>query len=76
MNFEKRVSDLAPSSNERTEILLKLPTEAEKNRFHPIQFTSTLRSNPYFGTLVSGEDAAGYRLWAVCNFSCSLPNGD
>lgn len=33
MNF--KVSDLAPSGNESTEILLKLPAEAEKKSIPP-----------------------------------------
>lgn len=57
MNF--KVSDLAPSGNEYTEILLKLPAEAEKKiDSTPFDLLPPFAvSNPHFGTLVSGGDA-------------------
>lgn len=79
MNF--KISDLAPSGNECTEILLKLPAEAEKKiDSTPFDLLPPFAvPNPHFSTLVSrgdAENAAGYRLWTVCSFSCRLPNSD
>jgi len=74
MNF--KVSDLAPSSNECTEILLKLPTEAEKNRFPPIRLASTLHCSQSPFQHISFRGRRGYRPWIVCSFSRSLPNDD